>query len=462
MSGKPDRVTFQARMDEMLTRLRTEIAAGIRPEGSYLPSEIVLGEQFQLSKKSVRKALDLLVKEGWITKVPRVGNRISMPDVTTVTTLRIGIYSLFGEQNDLTELLERFHRQHPHIRVETVPFPYSKYPSSIKAYLEEGFIDVFTLNNRNYRDMVEAESLHLLEPQPEPASSDFYPFLTRLFSDNGLLYALPFIFSPVILCYNKALFKKCELKEPHSGWTWDELLKNANRIKKLTGVQGFYAHIESLNRFPIFLLQSQYLFTKEKDSYRFDDPFLWDILHKCRHLFHEQGFLPAFLSESDADAEKLFKQQKVGMIMTTYYGLALMRNVSFQYDISPLPFTQMPQTLLLATGLAINRFSRHKEAARLLVEFLTTEESQSYIQQQTLSLPAHQAAAEKSGDGGSYGPSRYWLYREIVPSYADYKDLNISIDALDAFGQELKLFWAGLQDPQSIVETMKASRNGAG
>jgi multiple sugar transport system substrate-binding protein len=70
-----------------------------------------------------------------------------------------------------------------------------------------------------------------------------------------------------------------------------------------------------------------------------------------RKLFHEQGFLPAFLSENDTDAEKLFKQQKVSIIMTTYYGLGMMKNVPFQYEISPLPFTQTPKTLLLATGL---------------------------------------------------------------------------------------------------------------
>jgi multiple sugar transport system substrate-binding protein len=456
MSGKPDRVTFQARMDEMLTKLRTEMVNGTRPEGSYLPSEIVLGEQFQLSKKSVRKALGILVKEGWITKVPRVGNRVSVPDSTPSTTIRLGIYSLFEEQSYLSELLKRFHERYPHVRVETVPLPYTKFPSSIKSYLENGFIDVFSLNNRNFRDMVESGTLHLLEQQA--ASPDHYPFLTRLFTERELLYSAPFVFSPVVLCYNKDLFKECELKEPSSGWTWDDLLENAHKIKKRTGIHGFYAHIESLNRFPIFLMQSGYRFIKEQDGYRVDDPALWEILHRCRDLFHEQGFLPAFLSERDADAEKLFKQQKVAMIMTTYYGLDLIRNVSFRYDISPLPYTRTTKTLLLATGLSINRVSRNQEAARLLVEFLTSEESGRYIQQQALSLPANQEAAERTGENVFPDPSRYSLYREIVPAFADYKELNISMEALDALGQELKLFWAGLEDPQSIIETMKVKK----
>lgn len=308
MSGKPDRITFQGRMDDMLTTLRTEIVNGLRPKGSYLPSEIVLGEQFQVSKKSVRKALDILVNEGLITKIPRVGNRVSPPDTPPVTTLRFGIYPSVMEQDFLPELLERFYEKHPHIRVETVTLPYTKYSHSIRAYLEQGFLDAFTLNNRNFMDMQEADALQSLEPQSPLA--DQHPFLADLFTEQGILYSVPLMFSPIVLCYNKDLFKQCGLREPNSGWTWNRLLENAAEINRQTGIIGFFSHIESLNRFPIFLPQSGFRFAKDASGYRFTDPELWDILHSCRSLFHQQGFLPAFLSEGDGDAERLFKQRE--------------------------------------------------------------------------------------------------------------------------------------------------------
>ncbi|WP_284645911.1 extracellular solute-binding protein [Paenibacillus silviterrae] len=455
MSGKPDRITFQGRMDDMLTTLRTEIVNGLRPKGSYLPSEIVLGEQFQVSKKSVRKALDILVNEGLITKIPRVGNRVSPPDTPPVTTLRFGIYPSVMEQDFLPELLERFYEKHPHIRVETVTLPYTKYSHSIRAYLEQGFLDAFTLNNRNFMDMHEADALPLLEPQSPLA--DQHPFLADLFTEQGILYSVPLMFSPIVLCYNKDLFKQCGLREPNSGWTWDRLLENAAEINRQTGIIGFFSHIESLNRFPIFLLQSGFRFAKDASGYRFTDPELWDILHSCRSLFHQQGFLPAFLSEGDGDAERLFKQQKTSMIMTSYYGLQLLKNLSFQYDITPLPYSLTPKTLLLATGIAINRFSKQKEATRLLVRFLASEPSQRLLHRRTLSLPANIAAADDSSVDGPDLPSRYHLYREIVPTFADYRDLNISMEALDGFGQELKLFWAGLEEPKSILEHMQSA-----
>lgn len=79
MTSKPSRTTFRQRLDEMVTVLRDDIITGRRAAGDYLPSEVALAEQFQLSKNSVRKGLERLVEEKLIEKVPRVGNRIADP-----------------------------------------------------------------------------------------------------------------------------------------------------------------------------------------------------------------------------------------------------------------------------------------------------------------------------------------------------------------------------------------------
>ena len=446
-------------MNVILTELRKEIMSGIRPEGSYLPSETVLGEQYRMSKKSVRKALEFLVDEGLIVKIPRVGNQVSIRDKEPNAVLRFGVYPSTEDQGVLAELLERFSQAYPRIRVETVTLPYSRFPSSIKGYLDDGFLDVFTLNNRNFADLEQSDLLHRLEVQRP--SAELHPFLTERFRKDGSLYATPLQFSPVVLCYNKDLFKRCGLKEPNSGWSWDALLDSAVAVKKTSGMFGFYAHIESLNRFPIFLLQAGYRFLPDHGGYRFDDPALWDILTRCRRLFHGQGVPPAFLSERDAGAETLFKEQKTGMIMTTYYGLRLLKSVSFRYDISPLPFAGHSKTLLLVTGLAVNRLSKQKESARLLVEFLTGEAAQRELQLRTLVPSAHSGAADAAEGETREGPSRYRLYREIVPAYSDYNDLNIGLEALDAFSQELKLFWAGLEEPEAVIERLVRSGEAA-
>jgi multiple sugar transport system substrate-binding protein len=336
--------------------------------------------------------------------------------------------------------------------VETVTVPYTDYPDSIKRYLENGWLDVVTLNGWNFREIVENDALDLFEPQTASAGS--YPYLNQVFSHEGKLYVHPLIFSPVILCYNKTMLRELGISEPDSSWSWEQLLNTARRIKQERDIFGFYAHIASANRFTIALLQRNYRFACESRGHLYEDPVLWDCLGKFRDMIYSQGLFPAFLSENDADAEKLFAQRKAAMIMTTYFGLKHLKHVDFEYDLAPLPYEHQARTLLLVTGLAVSRFSRQKEAAKLFIDFMNAEESQLYIRQQTLSIPAHKASAEWTGAESLYRPSRFHLYREITPTFGKYTDLGLPIHDLSRFRDELKLFWSNLEQPESVAERL--------
>ncbi|NMO95762.1 extracellular solute-binding protein [Paenibacillus lemnae] len=452
MSNKPDRITFQKRLEDMVGTLRREIITRVKPAGDYLPSELALAEQYKLSKKSVRKGLELLVSEGLITKVPRVGNRINSMETEGSVSLKIGIYPSLEEETDFRELISTFCSKYPHIQVETIALPYHRYPEAIKSYLDHGWLDVITLNHWNFLETKERESLHLFEEQE--AHPDAYPFLQPVLSHNGILYGRPFVFSPVVLCYNKELLKQSGISEPDSSWSWKDLSKAAKTLKKGGSPFGFYAHIASTNRFPIVLLQEGYRFQKEDGKYVFNDPELWKALSGLRDVFYSQGAFSSFLSEADADAEKLFLQQKAAMIMTTYYGLKYLKNADFAYDLAPVPYHDHAKTIMLVTGLAVNRQSKQKEAARLLVDFLTSAEAQLHIRQHTLSIPASKHAAEWRGEESMYRPSRFQLYREIIPTFGTYDDLAISIRELDMLRNELKLFWANMEEAEQAAQRL--------
>ncbi len=457
MSNKPDRVTFQKRLDEMVSTLRRDILTSVRPPGDYLPSELALAEQYMLSKKSVRKGLELLVEEGLITKEPRVGNRINAPAPVPKVSLKLGCYPSLDDEMDLKGLLEQFHAQYPHISVDTITLPYTHYPEAIQGYLENGWVDVLSLNTWNFREMLEHGELDRflpLEPDPEA-----YSFLGDYLAHEGRLYARPLTFSPVVLCYNKTLFRKWGMPEPDSSWSWKQLAETAAHIQREHQLFGFYAHIASTNRFPIVLLQKHFRFAQEEGGYRYDDPKLWDSLGMFRELIYGQGLSASFLSESDGDAEKLFLQQKTAMVMTTYYGLKMLKQADFEYDLAPLPYEQSAKTLLLVTGLAVNRQSKQKEAARLLVDFLGSAAAQLHIRKETLSIPARKSSAEWDGAETMYRPSRFNLYREIVPTFSSYADLGITMEELHRLRNELKLFWANMEQAQDAAARL-ASRLG--
>jgi multiple sugar transport system substrate-binding protein len=107
-------------------------------------------------------------------------------------------------------------------------------------------------------------------------------------------------------------------------------------------------------------------------------------------------------------------------------------------------------TMLLNTGLAVNRKSQVKDAAVKLVEYLTSYKAQLFVRQHTYSLPARKSAAEWVGEEKRYLPSRFSLFRETIPGFRYFTDLAISARELSEINQELKMYWAGLETEEVL------------
>lgn len=405
MSGKPSRRSFNRRMEEMVTKLREEILSGMRRNGDYLPSLNELSQQYLLSKNSVQKGLNILVSESLIEKIPCVGIRV----IHTVKECFI---------NDL--------------------------------------LDVVTVNYFNYEQFLYNDGdLENFFDEVTP-DEDTYPFLNRAFTNNRILYVQPFIFSPVILCYNPQHFIENGIPEPDSSWAWDDLITYSESLKGGDHRYAFYFYPHSDHRWPIFLLQSGISFERdEAGKVRICGTKLMDGLQKCCDLIQTQGIFPAYLSESDVDAEELFLQRKVSMIMTTYFNLNRLKEENIPFDVAPLPYLHSPKTLLLITGLAVYKHSGQKEAAQTLVKFLTSYRSQLHIRQHTLSISAMKKAAEWRGEERINRPLRFNMYREIIPTFAQISELKLGHEDVAAIRKRLKLFWSGLEDLESTCKWLE-------
>jgi len=73
--------------------------------------------------------------------------------------------------------------------------------------------------------------------------SPFEPTMIKELSVDGKLLALPYDFGPVVIAYNKALFKAKGVPYPKDGWTWAQFVADA---KRLTG-GGDYGYLPGLS-----------------------------------------------------------------------------------------------------------------------------------------------------------------------------------------------------------------------
>jgi multiple sugar transport system substrate-binding protein len=117
MTGEWSRKTFRTRLEVMVNELREDIITGRYRSGDFLPSERDFAVQYDLSNKSVRKGLDILVTERLIEKIPRVGNKIVRPEDIGTLTLKFGFYENMWRMVDMELLLAEFHKCYPNIRV---------------------------------------------------------------------------------------------------------------------------------------------------------------------------------------------------------------------------------------------------------------------------------------------------------------------------------------------------------
>jgi multiple sugar transport system substrate-binding protein len=59
---------------------------------------------------------------------------------------------------------------------------------------------------------------------------DYFPMVMESAKLNGKIYGLPWIAQPVIVYYNKALFKEAGVPEPTDDWTWEQFRDMAKKL----------------------------------------------------------------------------------------------------------------------------------------------------------------------------------------------------------------------------------------
>lgn len=456
MERRPSRKLFRPRLDEMVTSIRNNIITGTLEPDQYLPSEKQLAEQYGLSVQSVRKGLDLLVGEQLIVKIPKVGSKVVDPAEKGAVTIRLGYPPTLPDDADIHRLIAMFHREHPNIRVQAVPLGNSSY-EQYKPYLDSGMLDVILINYSSYLQFAEnggLGDLDVLERQEE-----LYPFLSDAFTENGQLRVQPFVFSPLVLCYNRAHFAQLGLQEPNSSWSWQRLIECAAALDIPNERVGFRCYFSTPNRAALLLMQRGKAFERSADGHlKLSGTPMMEAIRYSRQFYENIPALPNSLMDWEAQKVHMFGQNKLSIVILSYFILNHLRECDLDYDIAPVPHFGDALTVLLVIGLAVNRHSKNKEAARKLVDFMVSAKAQLAIRQSTCSLPARVTAAEWSGpDTGPINrPSRFSLFREIIPSYRLFTNLNVRESEYRALFNELRLYWAGLEDEEALIRRVEA------
>ncbi|NQX60144.1 extracellular solute-binding protein [Paenibacillus qinlingensis] len=449
------RKSFRERLNEMVGTLRKEIMQGTLQSGDFLPSEIDLSKKFDLSNLSVRKGLQILVEEGYITKIPSVGNQVIERFKQHTCQIRFLYPADLEESVQISTLLDQFELRYPHIEIVRIAESGGDYTSILRSRLQEGQVDVTLLSDSVFYSLTADREAASYFATTAPIEGQ-YRMLSQSFSQEGHVYAAPFSFSPLVLCYNKSHFREMSLPMPDSSWTWSDLAEHAKLLTQANTRYGFYFYTRSRNRWPLFLMQNGVEAPRGKEgSISQCVEQIKDGLNEYRRVLDGPMMFPHFLANAPLPLtpEALFAQGKLSMIITSYFHLNRLLNLQgVDFDIAPIPRGKEAKTLLITFGIAISNRSQNKDEAALLAQFFTSYESQIGLRMQTTSIPALRSAAELEGADMAF--SRYTMYRDIVPTYTSVMEMGLSSEKLDKIMEAAQLNWSMLEDEDTLNQRL--------
>lgn len=181
------------------------------------PSEWELAREFGVSRSSARLCVDQLVREGLIYRVAGKGAFL-VPKAKTRKRL------LFAKSLSLApRLMEQcrglLRAELPHVEVQWVEHGslQADIVSFIGSHLSAKSADLLPLD-AFLREEMEGERLR------------FHHIAEQAFQWNGVQYALPLGFSPMVLNFHRGLFREANLADPTDDWRWNDLLAAARTL----------------------------------------------------------------------------------------------------------------------------------------------------------------------------------------------------------------------------------------
>lgn len=439
---------------ELANTLRVQIYSGAIQPGQFLLSENEMCQKYQLSRTSVRKALQELLDEGLIVKIHGKGTMVA-PEAgagSGVRTLVITAPVSGFAKKGLPILIREFHKRHPGVQVKVLPVPQqieSYYRSLVELGAEP---DVGFVIDSDFQRM----QLDLWSPLDDLAGMfDGAPQpIVDVFRQNGRLLAAPITYSPIFLVYNKTLFDYYGIDTPVHGWTQEQFVEIAQALTKDIDGDGMpelygFAVNSDLNRWSVMVMRQWSAFCSD----RHNPLHTHDMVQAFRflqQLMYRHKVCPLYAVSNHDLTQELFEENRIAMILTSTYMLSRMAP---HYGIAPLPRSFGDGSMLIVNGLQLFRDSKNKELAKQFIRFCLEPETQRTMAQETGLL-----ALNTDINREAFGEERMEALAIPGSGIERGKFLHQILSNLDLLGElddTMIRFWTGIEKPETLVERLK-------
>lgn len=300
-------------------------------------------------------------------------------------------FSTWGSSSEikiLKPIISDFEKTHPNIKIELMHIPQDYFKKLHLMFASNLAPDVILVNNLN----LPVYKKFLIPLDDKVNKSDFFSQALDSLSVDGTIYAIPRDVSTLIIYYNKTMMRDKNIPIPKEDWSLDDLISTATALtdKNTFGIsfesQMYYA-LPYLKYLGGNILDKNKNYCADTDEFKKAVCLYKDLAYK-RHV------APTPSDTGSRTQTQLFLDKKIGMHLSGRWMVPKYRECAgFEWDVINFPNYASPCD---ATGWAITRASKNKDAAKEFVLFLSSKDSLTKMASLGLIVPARKDVA-KSG-----------------------------------------------------------------
>ena len=259
--------------------------------------------------------------------------------------------------------------------------------------------DLSIIGTRWLIDFVQQDVAEPLDGYIKPEFKDRFidTFLSPSIMD-GHTYGLPIAASARAMYYNKELFEKAGIAKPPA--TWTELQEDARKIKA-QGAFGFGLQGKEIETdvYYYYAMWSQGTEILNKDGTSgLSTPGALEAAKLYKSMIDEGLTEPGVTSLNREDVQNLFKQGKVGMMITAPFLSNQIKEEApnLKYGVAAIPAgpTGARGTYGVTDSIIMFKNSKNKDEAWKLLDFLFTKEQRAKFTQGEGFLPVNKEEAK--------------------------------------------------------------------
>lgn len=329
--------------------------------------------------------------------------------------LTFSAWGTVEETENLVQLVETYNATNSKPKIKFVHIDHQEYDRKILIQTAAGNPpDVFLVTSTDlstlaYRGVLEdlsswiaADSATSIHP------TDFFPALLKTATIRARIYGLPVGYTPMVIYYNRRLFREAGVPYPDTTWTWDDFLQTAIKLtrREASGrTQQFGCMISMAGHTYVYSFGGDF-FDANRQWFRLDQPqtlaalqFYGDLAMK----YHVTTSPTERLYNSDQG----FRQEAVAMIAAGRWQVPNFARTNLDWDVAPMPRGESAAAGVIVYNVVMSNFSRKKLQAWEFMKFM-----------------ASPLAQQQSAKSGNIIPSRI----EVANSAAFLNDTTFHVD----------------------------------